>query len=143
RQAGVDPVQLEEAVRKEARELYATYETFPFTQNIGINPFEGLWAEFREGDHPMFRKLQQLVPNYRKESWTRGLLALGIDNASLGEQLGELFFHERRKRPIVYKETFDALKLLKEKYSLLLLTNGSPDLQQEKLAGVPELAPYF
>ena len=25
----------------------------------------------------------------------------------------------------------------------MLLTNGSPDLQKEKLAGVPEIAPYF
>lgn len=35
------------------------------------------------------------------------------------------------------------LKYLQGKVKLLLLTNGSPDLQQEKLDGVPELSPYF
>ena len=45
---GVDPVRLEEEVRKAARELYSSYETYPFTQMIGINPFEGLWGEFKD-----------------------------------------------------------------------------------------------
>ncbi|MFH5184607.1 HAD family hydrolase [Paenibacillus sp. TAB 01] len=139
----IDPAKLEEAVRHEARQLYESFETFPFTKLIGINPFEGLWANFTQGDNENFRKLQQLAPAYRTESWTRGLKALGIDDAELGYKLGELFPAERRKRPIVYEETFEVLKQLKEKYKLLLLTNGSPDLQQEKLAGVPELAPYF
>ncbi|MBW7458177.1 HAD-IA family hydrolase, partial [Paenibacillus sepulcri] len=55
----------------------------------------------------------------------------------------EMFPAERRKRPLIYEETFRVLDKLKGQYKLLLLTNGSPDLQREKLAGVPELAPYF
>lgn len=43
----------------------------------------------------------------------------------------------------MYEETFEVLVQLKGKYKLLLLTNGSPDLQKEKLAGVPSLASYF
>lgn len=139
----VDPVKLEEAVRAEARELYSSYETFDFTKMIGINPFEGLWANFTGGQHESFRKLQQLAPGYRKEAWTRGLAALGIDNDELGAELAERFPAERRKRPIVYDETFEVLDALKGKYKLLLLTNGTPDLQEEKLLGVPELTPYF
>lgn len=139
----VNPDQLEEAVRREARALYESYETFPFTRMIGINPFEGLWAHFTQGKQEEFRKLQALAPQYRTESWTRGLKALGIDDKELGYKLGELFPAERRNRPIVYEETFEVLDQLKDRYQLLLLTNGSPDLQQEKLAGVPGLAPYF
>lgn len=142
-ETGVEPEKLEKAVRAEARALYESYETFPFTKMIGINPFEGLWAQFREGEHDQFRKLEALAPNYRKEAWTRGLKALGVDNEELGARLAELFPAERRKRPIVYEETFRVLEALKGKYKLLLLTNGSPDLQKEKLSGVPELAPYF
>ncbi|NIK21285.1 HAD family hydrolase [Paenibacillus lupini] len=141
--AGVDPEQLEESVRKEARALYESYETFPFTKMIGINPFEGLWANFREGEHEEFRKLEKLAPGYRKEAWTRGLRALGVEDEVLGAKLAEQFPAERRSRPIVYDETFRVLDALKGKYKLLLLTNGSPDLQREKLAGVPELVPYF
>lgn len=140
---GVDPVKLEEAVRREARELYASYDTFAFTQNIGINPFEGLWGDFRGGEAEGFRRMEQLMPSYRKDAWTRGLRALGIEDEKLGAQLGEQFPAERRKRSYVYEETFEVLDALKSNYKLLLLTNGSPDLQQEKLDGVPRLVPYF
>lgn len=140
---GVDPVALEEAVRREARALYESYETFSFTKMIGINPFEGLWAPFLEGEQEEFRKLQNLAPGYRKAAWTQGLKALGVDDEALGARLAEQFPAERRSRPIVYDETFRVLDALKGKYKLLLLTNGSPDLQREKLAGVPQLMPYF
>ncbi|MGO4544818.1 HAD family hydrolase [Paenibacillus sp. 2TAB23] len=140
---GVDPVALEDAVRREARALYESYETFPFTKMIGINPFEGLWAPFLEGEQEEFRKLERLAPGYRKAAWTQGLKSLGINNEELGAKLAEQFPAERRARPIVYEETFRVLEQLKGKYKLLLLTNGSPDLQREKLAGVPELLPYF
>ncbi|MEK3881332.1 HAD family hydrolase [Paenibacillus sp. PL2-23] len=141
--AGVDPEELETAVRKEARALYESYETFPFTKMIGINPFEGLWANFAGGEQEEFRKLQSLAPAYRKAAWTLGLKALGVENEELGAKLAEQFPAERRKRPIVYDETFAVLDQLKGKYKLLLLTNGSPDLQKEKLDGVPALIPYF
>jgi len=140
---GVDPRRLEEAVREEARKLYASYETYPFTQNIGINPFEALWADFRLGEDPNFRKLERLAPEYRRSAWTLGLKAAGVDDPELGAELGRMFYEERRKRPYVYDDTFPVLRLLKDRYILLLLTNGAPDLQQEKLDGVPELAPHF
>ncbi|UVI27683.1 HAD family hydrolase [Paenibacillus spongiae] len=140
---GVDAAALEEEVRREARELYETYETFPFTKMIGINPFEGLWGNFTGGEQAEFRKMQQLVPGYRRDAWTSGLRALGVDDEQLGAELAEQFPAERRKRPIVYDETFQVLDKLKGQYKLLLLTNGSPDLQKEKLDGVPELVPYF
>jgi len=141
--AGVDPAALEAAVRREARALYETYETFPFTKNIGINPFEALWANFTGGDQEQFRKLEALAPGYRTEAWTRGLAAVGVEDRELGYRLGELFPAERRKRPYVYEETFEVLKSLRGNYKLLLLTNGAPDLQNEKITGVPELASYF
>ncbi len=139
----VNPEELEASVRKEARSLYESFETFPFTKMIGINPFEGLWANFTQGEDENFRKLEKLAPGYRTESWTRGLAALGIEDRELGYKLGELFAAERRSRPYVYEETFRVLDALKGNYKLLLLTNGSPDLQKEKLAGVPAIAPYF
>ena len=87
---------------------------------IGINPFEGLWAPFREGEQEEFRKLESLAPGYRKAAWTQGLSALGIDNEELGAKLAEQFPAERRSRPIVYEETFRVLNALKGKYKLLL-----------------------
>lgn len=140
---GVDEKELEAAVRREARALYETYETYGFTQMIGINPFEALWGKFERGEHSMFRKLQELAPGYRQSAWTKGLAALGVDSPGLGVQLAEMFPAQRRKLKYVYDETFAVLDELKQSYKLLLLTNGSPDLQQEKLDGMPELIPYF
>jgi putative hydrolase of the HAD superfamily len=139
----LDAVRLQASVRKEARALYESYETIGFAKMIGINPFEALWARFNEGEHESFRLLEKLAPGYRKEAWTRGLKAEGIDDPALGERLAERFPKERRARPLVYEETFEVLDSLKGKYKLLLLTNGAPDLQKEKIAGFPELASYF
>lgn len=138
----IDPEKLEEAVRKKARELYSSYETYPFTQMIGINPFEGLWGNFLDDDEN-FRKMSKIVPSYRKESWTKGLAALGIDDPQFGEELAELFPVKRRENPFVYEETFQVLDQLKDHFKLLLLTNGSPDLQKTKLTITSELVPYF
>jgi len=140
---GVNEAELEASVRREARALYETYETYSFTKMIGINPFEALWGKFELGDHPMLRKLQQLAPEYRVNAWTKGLAALGVDHPELGRQLAEAFPAQRRKLKYVYEETFAVLDELKANYKLLLLTNGSPDLQQEKLDGMPDLIPYF
>jgi len=139
----IDPDQLEAAVRREARALYEAFEAFPFTKQIGINPFEGMWAHFTEGEHEDFRKLQAFAPGYRQEAWTRGLAAIEIDDPKLGARLADLFPQERRSRPLAYEETFEVLDHLKSEYRLLLLTNGSPDLQKEKIAGFPQLAAYF
>lgn len=138
----VDPVELEEAVRLEARELYATYETFDYTKMIGINPFEGLWGTF-DDESESFQKMKGIVPGYRRDAWTKGLQRMGIENPKLGSELAELFPQERKKYPFLYEETFSVLDKLKGKYELVLLTNGSPSLQNIKLEITPEIAPYF
>ncbi len=139
---GINASQFEEAVREEARELYASYETFSFTQMIGINPFEGLWGNFLD-DHEEFRKMKSIVPVYRKDAWINGLKRMGIDDAEFGYELAETFPQKRKSLPFVYEETFRVLDSLKSDYRLLLLTNGSPDLQKTKLEITSELVPYF
>ncbi|WP_172370889.1 HAD family hydrolase [Sporosarcina jiandibaonis] len=138
----VDPGKLEEAVREEARGLYETYETYEFTKMIGINPFEGLWGTF-DDETDNFQKMKEIVPAYRRDAWTRGLSRLGIEDAELGSELAELFVEERKKSPFVYEETFRVLDELKKEYQLVLITNGSPSLQNTKLEITPEIAPYF
>ena len=138
----IDSEELEKAVREEARLLYSSYETYPFTQMIGINPFEGLWGNFLD-DEENFRKMSEIVPIYRKESWNKGLLSIGNNDDEFATILAERFPEERRNKPFVYDDSFAVLDQLKGKYKLLLLTNGSPDLQNTKLDITPELVPYF
>lgn len=138
----LDANELEEVVRKEARKLYETYETYDYTKMIGINPFEGLWGTF-DDEGESFQKMKEIVPVYQRDAWTNGLAVLGIDDVELGKELAERFPEERKKHPFVYEETFEVLDQLKDNYDLILLTNGSPSLQQTKLTITPEIAPYF
>jgi|SRR5690554_6592914 len=139
---GIDPVYLEKSVREEARKIYATYPTYEFTKRIGINPFEGLWGDFLDQGEG-FQKLSEIVPSYRKEAWSKGLIKLGVNDPSFGEYLSERFRKERKAHPYVYEDTFPVLNQLREKYKLLLLTNGSPSLQKTKLQLTPTLPTYF
>ncbi|WP_058309173.1 HAD family hydrolase [Gracilibacillus massiliensis] len=139
---GVDPDKLEEAVREQARTLYQGYETYEFTQMIGINPFEGLWGNFLD-DHTYFKKMAEIVPNYRRDAWTQGLQQLGIEDKEFGAYLAEQFPIHRKNSPFVYEETFSILEKLQKNYQLIMLTNGSPDLQNTKLTITPELNDYF
>lgn len=138
----VDAEKLEEEVRKAARDLYEGYETYEFTKMIGINPFEGLWGNFLD-DHENFKKMAAIVPTYRREAWTNGLKQLGIEDDELGAYLAEEFPKKRKESPFVYEETFALLETLKPDYQLIMLTNGSPDLQNTKLTITPELRPFF
>lgn len=136
------PDQLEEAVRLEATKLYQSYSTYPFTQMIGINPFEGLWGTFNDQGLD-FQKMYHLMPEYRVNAWTSGLKACGINDPGLGRKLADQFITERKKHPFVYSDTFSVLDQLKANYQLLLLTNGSPSLQKTKLTITPEIPKYF
>ncbi|WP_100012021.1 HAD family hydrolase [Lentibacillus sediminis] len=139
---GINPVLLEEKVRENAQALYESYDTYTFTQMIGINPFEGLWGNFSD-EGESFHKLSEIAPAYRKEAWTNGLKDLGIDDPAFGYELAEAFPMIRKEKAFVYGDTFRVLDQLKGNYQLLLLTNGSPDLQQTKLDITPEIVPYF
>ena len=138
----LDAERLEDLVRKAAKKLYASYDTYPFVKEIGINPFEALWGTFDdEGEN--FQKLKSLAPHYQSAAWTQGLLAAGVDDPDFAAQLARQFAEERKKHPCVYEETFSVLEALKDNYKLLLVTNGSPSLQWTKLRLTPELEPYF
>lgn len=138
----VNPVELERKVRENARASYASLDTYAFTQMIGISPFEGLWGDFLD-EGVNFRALKEIVPSYRKDVWAKGLQDMGIDDPNLGYELAALFPELRKGKQYIYEDTFKVLDQLKGKYKLLMLTNGSPDLQHTKLRITPTLAPYF
>ncbi len=140
---GRDCSGLERAVRAAATDLYSRCETYDFTKMIGINPFEGLWGTF-DDEGSDFQKMKTLVPTYRRDAWTLGLAKIGIENSTeIGSQLADYFPEARKRNPVLYEESLEVLADLKEHYQLLLLTNGSPSLQQLKLEITPEIAPFF
>lgn len=140
---GKDAKEIEAHVREAARAQYATYDFYPITVSIGINPFEGLWGNFGDVHFSGFRSMGKQIADYQLKAWQNGLQAAGISTEE-AEWAREEFRSVRRRSPFVYEETFAVLDELKEKgIRLLLLTNGAPSLQLEKLTMTPELVPYF
>ncbi|WP_240375505.1 HAD family hydrolase [Bacillus piscicola] len=140
---GINHHTFEKTVREKARELYSSYDVFPFTKKIGINPFEGLWGDFTDEINIGFRRMHAVIYDYQKNSWTNALEHHGVYDQELGKSLASRFRYHRRRLPFLYEDTFDVLAKLKENYQLLLLTNGAPSLQHEKLKMTPQLVPYF
>src|SRR5699024_67549 len=125
-----------------AEEIYPTLPTYSFTSNIGIGTFEGMWGESKdEGDD--CKLLRETVPSFRKQAWTKGLLDVGIEDEALGTKLAVSFREEGKKHIYLYEETLEVLEEVIGEYKLLMLMNGSPDLQHMKLSYSPELVPYF
>lgn len=138
----IEPEQLEASVRSAAEAPYRTNDTYEFVSNIGIGTFESFWGEFTD-EGKEFEKLRNMQADYRMTAWSEGLKALGIDDKELASELATTFPNERRKHIYLYEETLEVLNQLKDNYKLLMLTNGAPSLQHEKLSLSPELSPYF
>ncbi|MDD9265890.1 HAD family hydrolase [Paenibacillus sp. GCM10023248] len=140
---GVDPAALEHEVRAASERLFRQLPCYDYAKMIELTNLETLWGRFDSGGHPALLELRQLAPLYQNQAWTEGLLKLGIDDPALGKMLAARFAVQRRERPLVYEDTFEVLQALRPRYRLLLLTNGAPDLQQEKVDSIPGLAGYF
>ncbi|WP_040978740.1 HAD family hydrolase [Oceanobacillus jeddahense] len=138
----ISPEVLEKNVRHRARELYASYPTYTYTQKIGINPFEGLWATFDDPGEE-FRKLREIAPVYQETAWLEGLKDTGVDNLELAKKLAKAFREYRIESPYLFEDALSVLAELGKRYRLALLTNGAPSLQNLKLEISPELVPYF
>lgn len=141
-QSNIKANELFEMVRKVAPQLYAEYDTYHFTKNIGINPFEGLWGTFSDYE-PGFKQLKEVVEDYQLRVWSVSLAKFGIIDDALSHQLREQFIKSRLANPFLFDETITVLNELKNHYKLLLITNGAPSLQYTKLQLTPELSRYF
>ncbi len=137
----IDPEELHQSIRRHARELWHAFPTITYCQSAGISSWEGLWARFL-GDYPNMKTLRKWAPTYRREAWTRALANYGVHDSSLVEHLSATFREERNSRHVLFPETKEVLRELQSAYRLALVTNGIPDLQQEKLSK-SNLTKYF
>lgn len=138
----IKSTELEKIIREKAPEIYASFDTIGYVKDIGIGYFEALWGDFNvEGEQQ--EKVRQMALIYRFKVWQNGLSELGVEDQTLVKTLAEKFKEERKSRIYLYEETLNVLEELKDKYKIILLTNGSPDLQRTKLSLSPELEPYL
>lgn len=129
---GCDSRALTDAVKTNARKLWYDAPTKKYCLKVGISSWEGLWARFLGGD-PNLNYLRSWTPEYRRQSWFNALSEFGIDDLQFAEQLSDTFVSERQDRHLLFPDVEDSLEQLKRQYSLVLITNGAPDLQREKI----------
>lgn len=138
---GINPQEFNSAVRQKARDLWYNSPARQYCVDIAISSWEGLWARF-QGDDPNLEILRKWAPTYQLQPWINALAQFDIKDDSFAEQLSKTFRSTRRDLHTVYPDVESALKELRQKYKLALVTNGASSLQREKIDG-SKLEPYF
>ena len=138
---GIAPDEFHQTVRQNARDLWYASPARQYCVDIGISSWEGLWARF-EGYDPNLQILRKWAVTYRHQAWSNALVEFGVRDDALADRLSAKFQAERRMRHVVYSDVEPVLRKLQESYRLALVSNGTPDLQREKLDG-SKLEPYF
>lgn len=122
---------LPEGVRRKAEEFFRQAPFYPWAERIGHSALEALWARYST---PGLETLAEWAWPFRERVFREALRGLGgpVERA---RELAEAFFQERRRYPL-FPEVPGFLEALRARgAALVLLTNGVPDLQREKLFG--------
>ena len=131
---GIDSDVLAASLFDSARKLWRASDLSPHARGLGISSWEALWGNFDDPD-PGLQALARWVPEFRVEAWKAALQNHDIDDEPMAVQLADAFRRERRARHLVFPEALAALDDLAVDYRLALLTNGSPNVQGEKIDG--------
>ncbi|GBD40451.1 Pyrimidine 5'-nucleotidase YjjG [bacterium HR38] len=128
-EAGVEG--LPQAVRRKAEEFFRQAPFYPWAERIGHSALEALWARYST---PGLETLAEWAWPFRERVFQEALRELGSPEKQARE-LAEAFFRERRRYPL-FPEVPEFLEALGARGAIpVLLTNGVPDLQREKLVG--------
>ncbi len=129
------PEEFVKTMRASARELWYSLPTHGYAQSIGIASHEALWAEF-SADTPEQRELLEHRDFYQKHAWLNALGKYDIHDEGLAARLSSLFKEERRKRHVLFDDAGNFLDRLHDMNVVMaLISNGTPDLQREKIRG--------
>ncbi|GAA5335029.1 MULTISPECIES: HAD family hydrolase [Thermus] len=119
------------AVRARAEALFREAPFYPWAERIGHSALEALWARYTT---PGLEDLAAWAWPFRERVFREALAALEgpLERA---RELAEAFYERRRQYPL-FPEVPAFLEALRARgATLVLLTNGVPDLQREKLVG--------
>ncbi|MFC4355715.1 HAD family hydrolase [Chryseomicrobium palamuruense] len=131
---------LYKAIRNEAPKVYQTYSFYEFTQQIGINPFEGLWGSFPD-EQFHFPSMGEQIREYQLQAWEHALIATEL-SPELAPKAASAFIEIRKAHPYLYEETLDVLEKVSQRYTIGIVTNGAPSLQNIKFDLSPELISF-
>ena len=133
-QYGIDSTVLATSLFTSAQELWHASNLSSYPRELGISSWEALWGDFNDSE-PRLQSLSKWVPEFRVQAWHAALQENAITDRTLALQLADTFRHERRTRHHIFPDALAALDDLARDYRLALLTNGSPNVQGEKIDG--------
>lgn len=119
-------------IRARARALWRAAPTHPHCARVGISSWEGLWGAFADtGPHRAF--LRAWLPEYRTLAWLEALRDVGVSDPALAARLRDAFRDHVRARLSPYPGAIDAVRALRVRSRVGLLTNGDSGVQREKI----------
>jgi len=130
---GLDSRRLVDLVRQHAGDLWRSVDTITYCRAVGISSWEGLWARFVGAEDPNLERLRSWAPTYRFKTWAAALNAFGIHDDTLASEVANAFPVIRNQRHVVLPGAVDILAALRPHAKLAIISNGSPDLQRQKL----------
>ena len=129
---GADPGQAVEVVMGAVRSVWRSGPHYQLALELGIASWEGLWSRF-EGCHPRLDGMAEWAPSYRLRAWQSALAALGVEDAALAATTANAYDHAQRAGHPLIDGTATAVRQVKERFRVGLLTNGPADIQRLKL----------
>ena len=137
---GLDAADVASKAAETARELWSEVPASGFFISLGAAYFEALWGDF-SGDTKEYAETVPLLKDYREQTWIRTLEAFGQSDPDLGVAMWEAYYRERTSRHNMIPGAVDVLKQLRERFRIIMLTNGVPGVQREKInkAGIEGL----
>jgi putative hydrolase of the HAD superfamily len=132
RNSGVCAASLAERFRLVALALWQQGPAYGYCQSIGVGPWEGLWGRF-EGNEPRLSVLRDWVENYRTSAWRITLAGFKVFDRELVQRLKAAYVSERGRQHVPYPEVARVVADLSAEHTCLVVTNGAPDVQREKL----------
>ena len=137
----IDKNEFVKSIIAQARINWYKLPAIEYCLRIGISSREGLWADFT-GENENLKILRSLSVKYRLDTWHETLIKFGINDPAIAEKLSCEFIRIRNNKHVLFPEVKDVLDKLKDRFKLGLITNGTPDVQWNKING-GNLKQYF
>lgn len=130
---GADAAKFSADAARHAKALWAAGPHHALCKSLGISAFECLWGNFGSPVDPWPPFFKWSLA-FREQTFDRALRDQLIEDPEGARELAEEFAKERRRLPRLMPNAREVLVRLSANYLLGMLTNGSPDLQREKIA---------
>jgi putative hydrolase of the HAD superfamily len=132
---GLDVVLLRRSVFDAAHRLWAASPWSAYCLRLGVGSPTSLLTDL-PGDPPELTPIRQWLPEYRRESWARGLEAQRVATPlweASGPRLAAAFRERQRSFCPPYPDAIHAVDRAGRDHRLALTTNGPGDVQRAKL----------